>query len=176
MEITPWHRLAHLYLDDRLEMKDIVVMMTINAGVGLVDGGIESSFNLMDTHECRDAMVLAIVEHSPTGNLMTYGQFSEYLKCHGQTAAGAIHRLEFRGVLLCDNHGWIGNTYTIVPDVRQSIIIPPWLVQFACALVDLASHPNTDFRLAFNEQVAGVKEIFQGVPKRQHWSFLKVKP
>lgn len=135
MDINHWHRFAYMYLENKLDISEIVKFWIIAAAAGITedDKTFQIGFNVLDNSELRDGLILGLIKAQPEGETITYRQIGSYIGRHKQTIGNAVKRMVEKGYINTEYKGVSGGIITVTDDSH----LPQWIIKFTEAIVNI---------------------------------------
>lgn len=143
MEITPWHKLAQIFLNKELDLPEIGKAMMISTAVGLIPkepDAMKIAFNVLDNSELYEALVLGLLNRQPSDRPISYRDMAMLVGSTPRVIGAAVNRLIDKGEISKEDRGRLGSFFTIHHEKQRKL--PVWVREFTAALIDLHNDPE----------------------------------
>ena len=147
LDVTPWHRLAQIFLEKKIDLPEIGKLMIINTAIGLVEreeNAKKIGINVIDNSDLYDALVFGLLKRQPTDQPISYTDLAALLNLTARIVGSAVNRLIKQQIIEKDERGRLGSLYTVYSERYE--LLPLWIIEFTAALIDLHNDPELKAR------------------------------
>lgn len=159
MDITYWHRFAYMYLENELEIAEIVKFWMIATYAGVITDEKKKliGINVLDNSQLNEALILGLLRAYPVGQPVTYEALGEIISKHVNTVGKAVKSMLKKGYLTKEPVYKSGAIYTVEQDEH----LPVWMIEFTEAVVQIATDEDVKKKVYEDCKGLGFKRGFQ---------------